>query len=84
MVGVTRRLTLDHPAIYRIKVQGELDQTWSSWFDPMAISCDCGLTTLLGPVADQAQLYGLLLRLRDLGTPLISVQCIQPDADSMG
>ena len=83
MAETRRRLTLDHPAVYRIEVQGELDQTWSSWFDPMTISCDCGLTTLVGLVADQPQLYGLLLKLRDLGLPLVSVHCIQADPDTI-
>lgn len=84
MVEASRRLTLDHPAIYRIEVQGELDQSWSSWFDQMTLTCDGGQTTLMGLVTDQPQLYGLLLKLRDLGLPLISVHCIQPDADSDG
>jgi hypothetical protein len=38
-----------------------------------------GTTVLTGPVADQPALHGLLLKIRDLGLPLISVNCIEPD-----
>jgi hypothetical protein len=38
-----------------------------------------GTTVLTGPVADQPALHGLLLKIRDLGLPLVSVYCIEPD-----
>lgn len=63
----------DTPVIYRIVVGGVLPAQWSNWFDGMAISNATGLTTLEGMVIDQAVLYGLLDRARDLGLPLLSV-----------
>jgi hypothetical protein len=32
-----------------------------------------GTTVLVGPVIDQAALYGVIVRIRDLGLPLLSV-----------
>jgi hypothetical protein len=79
MKEVGQRLRLDQPAAYQIKVQGRLDETWSAWFDGMAITVESGdngaaITTLTGTVADQVALYGLLSRIRDLGLPLLLVK----------
>lgn len=64
---------------YEIRVQGHLDECWSAWFGGMALTrADDGATTLRGPVSDQAALHGLLVKVRDLGTPLISVTVIDP------
>jgi hypothetical protein len=38
-----------------------------------------GTTILAGPVVDQAALYGLLRKVRDLGLPLLSVVHIGPE-----
>jgi len=59
---------------YRIKLQGCLDPEWSLWFESMAISTKDGVTVLEGPVADQAALHGLLIRIRDLNLTLLSVE----------
>ena len=54
--------------------RGTLDPRWSVWFDPLAISHDgAGNTVLAGIVLDQAALYGLINRLRDLGLTLLTV-----------
>lgn len=59
---------------YRIRVEGILDPDWSEWLDSMTVSQEPGGVTLLsGPVRDQAALYGLLIKLRDMGLSLISV-----------
>jgi len=63
------------PDEYRIHIQGHLDPQWSDWFESMTLIHNTdGTTTLTGPVVDQAALYGLLDKLRDLGVQLISVQ----------
>ena len=72
---------LDQPATYTIKVQGRLDADWSAWFDNLNVtvtSSDNGpaITTLSGPVVDQVALHGLLARIRDLGLPLLLVECL--------
>jgi hypothetical protein len=67
------------PSAYRLQVDGHLDQHWSSWFGDLTLTHeDDGTTTLAGPVADQAQLHGLLTQIRDLGATLISVEAVDP------
>lgn len=62
------------PAHYQLRVAGHLDEHWSAWFGAFVINHeDDGTTTLSGAVADQAELHGLLARVRDLGATLISV-----------
>jgi hypothetical protein len=62
--------------VYEIKVQGKLDDShWSQWFDGMTVTVEeRGETVIRGPVADQAALFGLLAKVRDLALPLLSVQ----------
>ncbi len=59
---------------YRIKLKGCLNPKWSDWFEQMEISTEGGNTILTGPVADQAALHGLLIRIRDLNLTLLSVE----------
>ena len=63
------------PAHYRIRFRGHLDPAWSTWFDSLTVTpADDGTTDLVGPLADQAALFGLLARLRDLGATLLLVE----------
>lgn len=63
-----------HPSRrYELKVQGHLDDRWADWFDADVMTRDVDATTLCVTVADQAQLHGLLAKVRDLGVTLISV-----------
>ena len=60
---------------YEIRVGGHLDDHWSTWLDGLTITREAdGTTTLRAPVADQAQLHGLLAKVRDLGATLISLE----------
>lgn len=66
------------PHIYHIRLQGHLHQRWSEWFADMRIVLDeTGETVLIGPISDQAVLYGLLRKIRDLGLPLIALMRIE-------
>ncbi|MBI3177962.1 MAG: hypothetical protein HYZ35_08215 [Chloroflexi bacterium] len=57
-----------------IRVKGLIDENWSEWFEGLTIThSDEGETILSGNVIDQAALYGLLAKLRDLGLSLQSV-----------
>ena len=81
MKKIKRKLTLDRPATYQIKVPGHLDESWSEWDGRMTVRAeseddDQPVTTLTGTV-DQAALQGLLRRLYSLGLPLISVVWIK-------
>ena len=67
------------PACYTLRVAGHLDDHWSAWFGDLTLNHeDDGTTSLTGVVSDQAQLHGLLIKIRDLGVTLISVAVIDP------
>ena len=64
----------DRPAVYQIRVNGCLEPQWSEWFDGFDVTQPVeDETWLVGSVADQAALYGVLLKMLNLGLPLISV-----------
>jgi hypothetical protein len=68
------------PLRYEIRVRGALDSRWSAWFEGLTVTSDeSGQTVIAGPVADQAALHGLLIKVRDLGLPLLSVRQLDPD-----
>ncbi|MGI0014345.1 MAG: hypothetical protein ACREBU_13020 [Nitrososphaera sp.] len=59
---------------YRFRVRGHLDDRWSDWLGGLAIERqEDGTTVLVGPLVDQAALYGVIIRIRDLGLSLLSV-----------
>lgn len=63
------------PAHYELRVDGHLDEHWSTWFGGLILTHeDDGTTALRGVVTDQAELHGLRAKVRDLGTTLISVK----------
>jgi hypothetical protein len=60
--------------IYELQVKGHLDDRWSDWLDGLAVQRqEDGTTVLVGPLVDQAALYGVIIRIRDLGLSLLSV-----------
>ena len=63
---------------YQIRLQGHLDQHWADWFGQLSLTQeDDGTTTLAGVIVDQAELHGLLSKVRDLGVTLISVTPVE-------
>lgn len=65
---------------YEIRVQGRLDPRWSAWFEGMTITYDSDNNTLLhGLIPDEAALHGILIKIRDLGLPLLEVRRIKDD-----
>ncbi len=67
-----------HPVIYQIRIKGQLDSQWTDWFGGLTITLgEDGDTLLTGPVVDQAALYGLLKKVRDLGLPLLAVNRVK-------
>jgi hypothetical protein len=64
---------------YQITVKEYLEDSWSEWFDGLAITLEeNGDTLLTGPVVDQAALHRLLRKVRDLAMPLLSVIRVEP------
>ena len=80
------RLSIDQPAIYRIRIRGKLDEHMSDRMSGMKISQqtqdDSSIMTILeGQLLDQAALFGVLVALYNLRLPLISVECTDDDKD---
>jgi hypothetical protein len=74
---MTRPPTRHEPAGYRLRVAGHLDDHWSPWFGELTLAHeDDGTTSLTGAISDQAELHGLLTKIRDLGVTLISVAVV--------
>jgi hypothetical protein len=70
---------------YQITIQEYLDDTWSPWFDGLAIThAPNGTTILTGAVRDQTALYGLLAKARDLGLTLVAVVPAPPGVAADG
>lgn len=62
------------PMLYEIRIKGHLGDQWTDWFGGMNITLEeNGSTLITGPVLDQAELHGLLKKVRDVGLTLLSV-----------
>jgi len=62
---------------YEFTVDGHLDDHWSAWLGDVTLTrLNDGTTTFTMPVVDQAQLYGVLAGLRDMGATLLSVRVV--------
>ena len=67
---------------YEICGQGHLDEQWAWWLEGMAITHGFSrdgtpVTRLSGPVLDQAALHGVLIKLRDIGIPILSINRLE-------
>jgi len=63
-----------HAQCYEIRFKGHLDDHWAGWFHGYSLTrAEDGTTTMIAPVVDQAELFGLLNKVRDLSLLLISV-----------
>jgi len=72
-----RALTLTRLIMHsiEIRIKGCLDPHWSEWLSDLAITYNGeGQTLLSGQLDDQAALFGLVARLRDLGLEVISLK----------
>ena len=69
---------------YEIRVEGELGDMWSGWFEGLSIrkefdgESDRHITVLYGPIPDQPALHGVLNKIRDLNLTLISITKHEP------
>lgn len=74
-----KRMKLETPATYRIRVQGKMDESWLDRLGGMAITPDATadespVTILVGHLPDQAALSGVLNTLYEMHLPLLSVE----------
>jgi hypothetical protein len=70
--------SVETPKRYRVVVRGALSERFASAFEGMTLepANGRGTTALVGDVRDQAQLYGLLDRVRDFGLELVAVEVV--------
>ncbi len=73
------------PARYALRLKGQLDARWATWFGGLTLTReDNNITRLTGSVVEQAALHGVLKNVRDLGMPLVSVTRGRPgETDAM-
>jgi hypothetical protein len=65
-------------ARYEIRVKGQMSPSWSEWLNGLELAhTSDGNTTLSGEITDQAELHGLLAKIRDLGLTLITVERLE-------
>lgn len=70
--------TVYTPTIYQIRIKEQPADTWADWFDPLVIRHEAnGEATLTGPVRDQAELFGLLLKIFNLNLTLLAVDRVE-------
>jgi len=72
-------MKIDKPCIYEIRIEGELSDRWSDWFEGLSIHNEPGSETVLsGPIIDQSALFGVLFKIHALHLVLVSVARIFP------
>jgi hypothetical protein len=84
MVRPYRKLNMYEPSVFRICIQGELNESWSEYFCAQSVSVELdqagnSVTSMVSEPIDQAALLGILNQLNTLGIPLISVSCATRD-----
>ena len=67
---------MDDEVTYEIRMRATLDEKWAPYFEPFALTTGQEGTILTGVVHDQAELFGVLLKIRDLGIRLVSLKPI--------
>ena len=66
--------------LYKIRVEGHLNQCWSEWFNGMTITNEeNGDAIISGPLVDQAALHSLLIKVYNLNLTLVSVLHVETD-----
>ena len=87
MVQPQQRINMFDPAVYSIRINGRLSESWSDYFGAQSLSVDvdeAGLssTTLISEPVDQAALVGMINHLNGLGLPVVSVECMPAPAEN--
>lgn len=76
---INNHLSTSSSPIYQVRFKGQLDTQWTGWFEGLTVTADDNGNTLLsGEIIDQAALFGLLKKIRNLGLPLLSVNQVKP------
>ena len=68
-------------SVYQIRVQGQLNESWSEWLGGLAITPQPdGATLLSGAIVDQAALHGILDKLYAMNLTILSVVQVKDEA----
>jgi hypothetical protein len=65
------------PQLYEIRLAGHLSENWAARFEGLSMRHETEGETVLSGLLDQAALHGVLVRIRDLGLNLISINRIE-------
>ena len=76
-----QRINMFDPAVFLIRIEGRLGESWSQYFGAQSMSVEVdeagfSSTTLVSEPVDQAALVGMINRLNGLGLPVVSVECL--------
>ena len=79
-----RKYNMRESAVFRICIQGELDESWFEYFRAQGVSVEKidggqAVTVITSEPMDQSALVGLINHLNDLGIPLISVDPVREE-----
>ncbi len=69
--------TMNAPLLYEIRVAGHLSANWAARFEGMSMRHEPEGETVLSGMLDQAAMHGILVKMRDLGLNLISVNRVE-------
>jgi hypothetical protein len=69
--------TRNAPQLYEIRVAGHLSANWAARFEGLSMRHETEGETVLTGMLDQAALHGVLVKIRDLGLNLISVNRVE-------
>jgi hypothetical protein len=69
---------MNGPAVYEIHIRDVLDEKWKDHFAPFTLTVEGDQSMITGIARDQAELFGVLLKIRDSGLTLISVSPVLP------
>ena len=83
-----QRINMFDPAVFGIRVNGRLRESWSDYFGAQSMSVqedEAGrcTTLLISEPVDQAALIGMINYLYGLGLPLVSVVCLPTYAECL-
>ena len=68
--------------VYQIRIQGQIDESWSEWLGGLAITSQSnGETLLTGSIVDQAALHGILDKLYAMNLTILSVVQVRNESE---
>ena len=73
---------MQNDTVYKIHVRGMLDEKWAAFFAPFALTYEEDDTMLTGVIHDQAELLGILIKIRDSGLSLVSLAPLTPPSEN--